>query len=48
MDMSMFGSFDVVAFGMGLMLVLAASAVAAWFPSRRAAHIEPVVALRCD
>jgi predicted permease len=48
MDMSMFGSFDVVAFGMGSMLVLAASAVAAWFPSRRAARIEPVSALRCD
>jgi predicted permease len=48
MDMSMFGSFDLVAFGMGLTLVLAASAVAAWFPSRRAARIEPVSALRCD
>jgi hypothetical protein len=48
MDMSMFGSFDVAAFGMGLLLVLAVSAVAAWFPSRRAARIEPVSALRCD
>jgi hypothetical protein len=48
MDMSMFGAFDVVAFGMGLLLVLAASAAAAWFPSRRAARIEPVSALRCD
>jgi predicted permease len=48
MDMSMFGAFDVVAFGMGLLLVLAASAVAAWFPSRHAARIEPLSALRCD
>jgi hypothetical protein len=48
MDMSIFGSFDAIAFGMALLLVLAASAVAAWFPSRRAARIEPLTALRCD
>ena len=48
LDMKMFGSFDWVAFGMGLLLVIAASAAAAWLPSRRAAGIEPVSTLRCD
>ncbi len=48
MDMSIFGAFDAAAFGLGLLLVLAASALAAWYPARRAAGIEPVSALRCD
>jgi hypothetical protein len=48
MDMSIFGAFDAAAFGLGLLLVLAASALAAWFPSRRAARIEPASTLRCD
>jgi putative ABC transport system permease protein len=48
MDMSIFGTFDAAAFGLGLLLVLAASALAAWYPARRAAGIEPVSALRCD
>jgi len=48
LDMKMFGSFDWVAFGMGLLLAIAASAAAAWLPSRRAAGIEPVSTLRCD
>jgi predicted permease len=48
LDMKMFGSFDWVALGMGLLLAIAASAVAAWLPSRRAAGIEPVSTLRCD
>ena len=46
-DMRLF-AFDKVAFAMGLLLVIAASAAAAWIPSRRAAHIEPVSTLRCD
>ena len=48
LDMKMFGSLDWVAFGMGLLLAIAASAAAAWLPSRRAAGIEPVSTLRCD
>jgi predicted permease len=48
LDMKMFGSFDWVAFGVGLLLAIAASAAAAWLPSRRAAGIEPVSTLRCD
>ena len=48
LDMKMFGPFDWVAFGTGLLLAIAASAAAAWLPSRRAAAIEPVSTLRCD
>jgi macrolide transport system ATP-binding/permease protein len=48
MDLPMFGSFDRMAFAMGLALVIAAAAIAAWLPSRRAASIEPVTTLRCD
>jgi predicted permease len=47
-DMRMFGSFDGVAFGIVLLLVIAASAAAAWLPARRAARIEPAFTLRCD
>jgi predicted permease len=48
MELPMFGSFDGAAFAMGLALVIAAAAIAAWMPSRRAASIEPVTTLRCD
>jgi len=47
MDLRMFGALDS-AVAIGLLLVFAASAVASWFPSRRAARIEPLAALRCD
>jgi ABC-type antimicrobial peptide transport system permease subunit len=40
--------FDFAASIMGVAVVLAAAASAAWLPSRRAARVEPVVALRCD
>ena len=48
LDMPMFDSIDGVAFGMGVVLVIAASACAAYIPSRRAARIDPVTALRYD
>jgi hypothetical protein len=48
LEMFMFDSIDVVAFGMGTLLVLAASACAAYLPSRRAARIEPITTLRYD
>jgi hypothetical protein len=41
-DMRTFGSFDCVAFGMGLLLAIAESLAGAWLPSRRAARIEPL------
>lgn len=46
LDMFMFDSIDGVAFGMGAVLVMAACA--AYFPSRRAARIEPITTLRYD
>ena len=40
--------FDARAFAIGIGVVFAVSAVAAWVPSVRASHIEPSSALRCD
>ena len=42
------GGLDPVAFGGGAVLFLAVSAVAAWIPARRAAHADPVEALRAS
>ena len=42
------GGFDPVAGAMGAAVVLAAAGCAAWIPSRRAAGVEPVSALRWD
>jgi putative ABC transport system permease protein len=42
------GGLDPVAFGGGAALFLAVSAVAAWIPARRAAHADPVEALRAS
>ena len=47
-DMRTFDPFDGMAFGMGILLSIAASTAAAWLPSRRAANIEPLSTLRCD
>jgi predicted permease len=41
-------TFDALAYGVGVMLVVAASLAAAFFPSRRAARIDPVTTLRYD
>jgi len=40
--------FDGPAYGAGVLLVIAASAAAAYFPSRRAARIDPITTLRYD
>ncbi|HXB72262.1 MAG TPA: ADOP family duplicated permease [Candidatus Acidoferrales bacterium] len=47
-DVFTFDTFDAAAYGMVAAVVIAASACAAWFPSRRAARIEPLATLRCD
>jgi predicted permease len=41
-------TFDSVAYTAGVMLVVAASLAAAYFPSRRAARIDPIATLRYD
>jgi hypothetical protein len=47
-DAFLFDSFDAIAYGMVAGLVMAASACAAYLPSRRAARIEPLTTLRYD
>jgi predicted permease len=44
----MMDTFDVAAFSAGIVIVTAACLVAAVYPARRAAGVEPVVALRVD
>jgi len=41
-------TFDLSAYTAGVFLVVAASLGAAYFPSRRAARIDPVTTLRYD
>jgi hypothetical protein len=40
--------FDAPAFGAGALIVVAAAVTAGYIPSRRAAHVDPIQALRCD
>jgi predicted permease len=40
--------YDLVAYGGGALLVLAAVLTASFYPSRRAVRIDPAVTLRCD
>jgi predicted permease len=40
--------YDVLAYGGGALLVLAAVLAASFYPSRRAVRIDPAVTLRCD
>jgi ABC-type lipoprotein release transport system permease subunit len=40
--------FDVAAFAGGLGLVLTATAVAAFYPARRATRVDPALTLRAD
>jgi ABC-type antimicrobial peptide transport system permease subunit len=41
-------TFDVFAYGGGVLLVAAASVAAAYVPSRRAARVDPLTTLRYD
>jgi len=41
-------TFDVAAFSAGIVIVIAACLVAAFYPARRAAGVEPWVALRIE
>ena len=44
----MMDTFDVAAFSAGIVIVIAACLVAAFYPARRAAGVEPLVALRIE
>ena len=44
----MMDTFDVIAFSAGIVVVIAACAIAAFYPARRAAGVEPWVALRIE
>jgi putative ABC transport system permease protein len=44
----MIDTFDVIAFSAGIVVVITACVVAAFFPARRAAVVEPSVALRIE
>ena len=44
----MMDTFDVAAFSAGIVIVIAACLVAAFYPARRAAGVEPWVALRIE
>lgn len=40
--------FDPVSFGVMVTVLLAAAAIAAWIPARRALRVDPMISLRCE
>jgi ABC-type lipoprotein release transport system permease subunit len=46
--LSMYETFDPIAFGAGLVIVVTACLAAAFYPARRASRVEPLVALRIE
>ena len=47
-ELVMMDTFDIAAFSAGIVIVTAACLVAAFYPARRAARVEPLVALRIE
>ncbi|MBS1791416.1 MAG: ABC transporter permease [Acidobacteria bacterium] len=47
-NLSAFNKFDPLTFGAVALLLAAVALLACWIPARRAAKVDPVIALRCE
>lgn len=47
-ELAAINTFDLIAYGGGIVAALAAALAAAYFPSKRAAGVDPISAIRCD